>query len=190
MLLLQEIFVSKFSGSRAAYRVFKNSRQDLLHCPRETPEMSEDSQPETSGRNQAGQFIKGYSGNLAGRPSGIRNKSAQLIETLMAGDAEAISVRVIDAAKNGDMTAARLILDRLLPASKDNPINIPLGAIKTTKDVAAAMSSILDSVGTGELTPGQGEQVTKLLEGYLRMLQSTELEKRLTALEARLADTI
>ena len=150
--------------------------------------MSEDSQPETSGRNQAGQFIKGCSGNPSGRPRGIRNKSAQLIEALLAGDAEAISVSVIDAAKSGDMTAARLVLDRILPARKDSPINITLPPIRTATDVTTAMSSILSSVGSGELTPDEGQQLSKLLESYLKTLVSSNLEERLIAIEAKISE--
>lgn len=179
-----------FRESRSAYRDFKNSRQDLPHCPRETPEMSEDTQPETSGRNQAGQFIKGRSGNPQGRPRGIRNKAAQLIETLLAGDSEAIAVSVIDAARNGDMTAARLVLDRILPARKDSPINITFPPIRTATDVTTAMSDLLASVATGELTPDEGQQLSKLLESYLKTLVSSDIEARLNAIEAKISEAV
>ena len=151
--------------------------------------MSEDFKPEFTGRNQAGRFTKGCSGNPSGRPRGIRNKSAKLIEALLAGDAEAVSVSVIDAAKNGDMTAARLVLDRLLPVRRDSPINIPLPQIKTAQDVAAAMAAILKSVGSGELTPDEGQQLSKLLESYLKTLVSSNLEERLIAIEAQIGES-
>lgn len=87
---------------------------------------------------------------------------------MLAGDVEAIAVSVIDAARNGDMTAARLVLDRILPARKDSPINITLPSIRTAKDVTTAMSELLASVATGELTPDEGQQLSKLLESYLK----------------------
>ena len=150
--------------------------------------MSNTYQPANTGRNLAGQFEKGFSGNPSGRPRGIRNKSAQLIEALLAGDAEAISVSVIDAAKSGDMTAARLVLDRILPTRKDSPINITLPPIRTAKDVTAAMSELLASVATGELTPDEGQQLSKLLESYLKTLVNSNLEERLIAIEAKISE--
>jgi hypothetical protein len=151
--------------------------------------MTDEKTPEFTGRNQAGRFTKGCSGNPSGRPIGIRNKSALLIETLMAGDAEAISVSVIDAAKSGDMTAAKIVLDRLLPVRRDSPINLPLPPIKTAQDVAAAMSELLASVATGELTPDEGQQLSKLLESYLKTLVGSNLEERLIAIEAKISES-
>jgi hypothetical protein len=152
--------------------------------------MSKDGQPDKTGRDEGGRFTKGCSGNPSGRPIGIRNKSALLIETLMAGDAEAISVSVIDAAKSGDMTAAKIVLDRLLPVRRDSPINLPLPQIKTAQDVAAAMASILKSVGSGELTPDEGQQLSKLLESYLKTLVSSNLEERLIAIETKISQSV
>ena len=152
--------------------------------------MTNDEQPVKTGRNQAGQFIRGRSGNPSGRPRGIRNKSAQLVEALLAGDAEEISISVIHAAKNGDMTAARLVLDRILPTRKDSPINITLPPIRTVKDVTTAMSELLASVATGELTPDEGQQLSKLLESYLKTLVSSDIETRLSAIENKISEAV
>jgi hypothetical protein len=78
-----------------------------------------------AGQKQGGRpFQKGQSGNPAGKKPGTRNHASRLIETMMAGDVEEITQKVISAAKNGDLTAARIVLDRISPPRKDNPITL------------------------------------------------------------------
>ena len=61
-------------------------------------------------------FQKGESGNPAGRPRGARNRATLLMESLLADDAEAIGRKAIEMAKQGDMAAIRLCMDRLAAA--------------------------------------------------------------------------
>jgi hypothetical protein len=64
-------------------------------------------------------FVKGQSGNPAGRPPGSRNKATILAETIFQGEAETIIRLAIDKAKEGDMTAIRLCLERVYPRLRD-----------------------------------------------------------------------
>jgi hypothetical protein len=50
------------------------------------------------------------------------------------------------------------------------------------------MAAILKSVGSGELTPDEGQQLSKLLESYLKTLVSSNLEERLIAIEAKISE--
>jgi hypothetical protein len=68
--------------------------------------------PANAGRLQGGRFVPGVSGNPTGKKPGTRHRATQLTEKLMADDAEAVVTAVVAAAKGGDMTAARLVLDR------------------------------------------------------------------------------
>jgi hypothetical protein len=63
-------------------------------------------------------YVKGVSGNPAGRKPGTRNRATVWIEQLMTGDIEAVVARVVKAAKAGDMVAAKLLLDRVAPVRK------------------------------------------------------------------------
>ena len=58
-------------------------------------------------------FEKGESGNPAGRAPGSRNRATLLMESLMADDAEAIGRKAVEMAKEGDLAAIRLCVDRL-----------------------------------------------------------------------------
>ena len=139
---------------------------------------------ENSAGNQRGRpFRKGRSGNPAGKPKGARHKTTLLAERLMLDDAEAVVKAVVNAAKGGDMTAARLVLDRISPARRDNPVAFTMPEVTSAADAANAMGSILAAVAAGELSPSEGAEVAKLLDAFTRTLEAKEFERRLQALE-------
>ena len=79
-------------------------------------------------------FQKGQSGNPAGRPPGSRNKSTVLLQSLLEGEAEAITRKVIALAKEGDMAAIKLCMDRLAPPRRSAAVECdlpPLAAAMT-----------------------------------------------------------
>ncbi|MDA7749480.1 DUF5681 domain-containing protein [Litoricola sp.] len=59
-------------------------------------------------------FLKGCSGNPAGRPVGSKNKCTQFRE-LLEDDLPALVSVLRDKALEGDMNAMRLLLERLVP---------------------------------------------------------------------------
>lgn len=129
---------------------------------------------------------KGTSGNPRGRPKGSRNKATLLAIAAMEGELSDVVRVVLDAAKGGDMAAARLVVDKLIPATRERPISIDLPAINGIGDCANAQSLVLASVAAGELLPGEGETLSVLVENHRRSLESTDLSERLAAIEDRL----
>jgi len=130
-------------------------------------------------------FKKGQSGNLKGRPKGERNKTTLAVEALLDGEAEAITRKAIEKAKDGDMTAIRLCLDRLAPPVKDRPVSLHLPEIKMADDTSAASGAILQAVSNGEVTPGEAGDLMHLLDSFTNTLVATDLERRIAALESR-----
>ena len=139
----------------------------------------------SAGKQRGKPFEKGRSGNPAGKPKGARHKTTLLAEMLMADDVEAVVVAVINAAKGGDMAACRIILDRIAPARRDNPVAFELPKIERPADAVAAGAAILAAVAHGSLTPSEAGEVYKLIEGFVRTLEASEFEARLRALEER-----
>ena len=82
-------------------------------------------------------------------------------------------------ALEGDTTALRLCLGRICPPRKDTPVEFPLSKIKGASDAAKSASSILDAVGSGELTPLEGASVMGLVDSFRRALEASEFETRL-----------
>ena len=60
-------------------------------------------------------FRKGTSGNPAGKPKGTRNKATVLLEAISDDDLSAIVKELVTKAKSGDLTAIKILLDRLIP---------------------------------------------------------------------------
>lgn len=130
-------------------------------------------------------FVKGVSGNPAGRRPGTRHKTTMLAAKLMEADATAIVAAVVAAAKNGDMTAARMVIDRLIPPAKERPISVDLPASDTAAGVQEALGALLAAVGRGEVLPGEAQALAALLEARRKAIETTELEARIAQLEAR-----
>jgi hypothetical protein len=141
--------------------------------------------PENAGSIQGGRFQPGRSGNPAGKPKGARNRATRAAEALLDGESEELTRKAIELAKAGDGTALRLCLERLIPARRDRPVSFDLPAIETANDAAKAMGAILQAVAEGEISPSEGAEVARLLEGYVKTLETADFERRLAALERR-----
>jgi hypothetical protein len=128
-------------------------------------------------------FKKGKSGNPKGKPKGARNKSTIAAEALLDGDAEAITRKAIEKAKDGDIAAIRLCLERILPAVKSRPISIELPKVETISDVVAAQSAVIAAMANGELRPDDGAAITTIITAFRATLEAGDLEDRIQALE-------
>ena len=128
----------------------------------------------------------GESGNPRGRPPG-RGQSAQFREAL-ASKLPAILESVVKAAIEGDMTAARLVLDRCLPALKPLEATIE-GLALPTGTLTQQARDILASVSRGEVAPGQAAQLVASIGAVAKIAEFDELSARIEALEKAHANT-
>lgn len=127
----------------------------------------------------------GQSGNPAGKPRGARNKATLMVLSLMEQGAEEITKAVVDAARGGDLGAARMVLERLAPPMRERPIAIDLPRTDTAEGINRAQQVIIEAVGMGELLPGEGNVLAGLVEARRKALETIELEQRVTALEEK-----
>lgn len=123
----------------------------------------------------------GQSGNPAGRPPGqsvITRLRAQI-----EPDAPAILQVMVAAAKGGDIQAARLILERIIPPVKptEQAIELPLMG----DSLAEMGKAVLAGISAGEIAPAQGSQLIDSIGALSRLIQIDELERRITLLETR-----
>ena len=138
-----------------------------------------------NGRNKAGKFTSGNSG----RPKGSRNKATLAIESLLQGQAEALTQTAVKQALEGDSVALRLCMERIAPAPKDQPVSFNLPKMSNALDASEAAGRVLEAVSEGDLTPIEATRVMGLIDSYRRTLELTDIETRIAALETDLANS-
>ena len=117
-----------------------------------------------------------------GRPAG-RGPVAEM-RVKLATDLDKIIDTLKAQALAGDAQAMRIILDRVLPALRpvDLPTTLVLPADGTLADQARA---VVQAAADGELAPAQAAQIVSALGGVAKIIETTELVRRIEALEAK-----
>lgn len=134
----------------------------------------------------ATKFSTGKSGNPAGRPKGSKNRATLLALCALEGEIGAIVKIIIKAAKEGDMTAARLVVDKLIPSAKERPMSISLPKAADIAGCLQAQIAVLEAVSSGDLLPGEGQVLSSLIENQRRSMETQQLEQRLKMIEEKL----
>jgi hypothetical protein len=128
-------------------------------------------------------FRPGQSGNPAGKPRGTRHRATILAERLLDGEAETMIRKVIEKAKQGDMIALRLCLDRIVPPRRDRPVHFTIPELNSAEDASKAIAAITAAVARGELTPTEAADLCRLIETFVKAIETSEIERRLKNLE-------
>jgi hypothetical protein len=130
-------------------------------------------------KKRPGRWKTGESGNPKGKPAG--SGELQKLRAAIGEHVPEIINRLVAAARGGDIQAARLILERVLPPVKaieqSQTIDLPEG---TLTDQGRA---VLRSVAAGDLAPGQGAQLLTAIGTLGKIAELDELAARITALE-------
>ena len=133
---------------------------------------------DTAGRTPAGTFARGN----PGRPKGARNRATVAAEALLDQEAEALARKAIELALAGDSVALRLCLDRILPPKR--PGDRPVEVIDLPASPGEAMSALVVAAASGRLLLADAERLAALVRTRADMEMLSEIEDRLTALEA------
>ena len=124
----------------------------------------------------------GQTGNPKGRPPG--QSEITRLRASLAADVPEILAGLVLAAKGGDVQAARLILERILPPVKPIEqavaLQFPEGGTLTAKATA-----VLSAAAAGELAPTQAAQLIAALGTLAKITEIDELAARVAVLEAQ-----
>jgi hypothetical protein len=134
-----------------------------------------------------GKFKAGQSGNPGGRPKGALNKVTLASQALLDDEAEVLTRKAVELAKGGNPMALKLCLQRVLPPRKDRLINFDLPPIEGVASLPQALEAIIAAVARGEISPGEGQILSGMLQGYRKGWESVDLEARVAALEKEVA---
>jgi hypothetical protein len=127
-------------------------------------------------------FEPGRSGNPKGRRPGCRNR-ATIAAALLEGEAQALTRKAVELALVGDPTAMRLCLERILPACRERAVKFALPSIESPADIAAAMKAVTAALADGVITSGEGEAIARIVDTFVRAIETSDFERRLKAIE-------
>jgi hypothetical protein len=102
---------------------------------------------------------------------------------LLAPHAADLVAKVVQRALDGDTTALRICLDRLIPPvkAKDDPVTLPLAA----GSLADKGQAVLTALGEGTLPPDVASAILQAIASHARIIEVNDLEQRIAALEAK-----
>ena len=122
-------------------------------------------------------FKPGQSGNPAGRKPGTLNKKLELLRS----NDKKLQKKVLDMAMEGDVAALKIIADRLWPRMRSQSAPVSIDA--RSDDIADQGRKIIDAALAGEVTPDVLRDLLMALYAQGRLIELTELERRLRELE-------
>jgi hypothetical protein len=108
-----------------------------------------------------------------------------LVESLLEQEAEPLTLKLIERAKEGEMPAMRLCMERLMPVRKDRSVDISLPPSETMQQIFVAIGQVFAAITQGDITPAEGESLTNVLLAQKEAIVKADLERRIEELERR-----
>ena len=123
-------------------------------------------------------FKPGQSGNPAGRP---KDKTpATLLRKSIVNEMPEIVKTLVDSAKNGDIQAAKVLLDRICPPLRSQALPIEVEMGDTLPNTGG---NILSAILSGDIPPDIGSILIKALTDQGKLIELQEIAERLKRLE-------
>ena len=116
---------------------------------------------------------------MAGRPKGSRKKATLAVEACSTVTRRSSRERLLSWPRAATWWP---FVFASTPPRKDRPVPFALRALGRAEDASASLAAIVAAVASGELTPGEAGELSKVVDTYVRALLATELEALVTAL--------
>jgi hypothetical protein len=124
----------------------------------------------------------GQSGNPKGKPKG-EGEVAKLRASIAQHLPDIIEA-MVEQAKGGDAQAARLLLERVCPSLR--PVDMPtVMNLPADGSLADQGRAVLLALASGQLPVNQATGILQALAGLAKLIETDELERRISVLEGR-----
>jgi hypothetical protein len=100
----------------------------------------------------------------------------------LSKDIKKIAEVVSKTALEGDLTAARLVMERLIPPMKSRVVRFSMPKIESVDDIAGAMQALWAAVSTGAITIDEMLALTAVLEKHGTIIHASERRSALSPL--------
>ena len=125
--------------------------------------------------------MKGGARKGAGRKKG--SGQAAKYRAMLEPHAETLIQQVVDKAKDGDMAALKMCLDRLCAPLKPTDRLITVDGLKDCKSISDKGALILDNLAQGAITPIEASHIITVISNQAKIIELDELEERVASLE-------
>jgi hypothetical protein len=112
-------------------------------------------------------WVKGESGNPAGRPPKRAHAAHYVARSLIGRKAALLTGKQIDMALAGDRTMLRLCQQSIMPPRREAPIDLQLPPITERSDLKAMMIAVADAAARGTITSAQAGALVRMLAAIL-----------------------
>lgn len=133
-------------------------------------------------RDGQGRWLPGTTGNPSGRPKDAG--AARRLREAMTSAAPSAALTLAKAATAGDIRAAALVLQHVLPALKAVSMAEPVTLRGSTLSEKARSAILL--IESGELTAETGRELIEALTAVGKLVELVELQERVAQLETAL----
>jgi hypothetical protein len=79
--------------------------------------------------------------------------------------------------------ALRLCLERIIPPRRGRPVRLGLPLLRDAADCGGAMAAITNAAVDGSITPGDAAELARVVEIFVRAVETSDFERRLRELE-------
>ena len=125
--------------------------------------------------------MKGGARTGAGRKKG--SGQAAHYRAMLEPYVEELIQRVVGMAKDGDMAALKLCLDRLCAPLRPTDRHITIEGLDGCKELSGKGDIVLTSVASGAITPVEAQHLMSAISSQARIIEVDELERRVAELE-------
>ena len=125
--------------------------------------------------------MKGGARQGAGRKKG--SGQAAHYRAMLEPYAEELIQQVVDLAKDGDMPALKICLDRLCAPLRPTDRLITIEGMADASGLSGKGELILANVANGEISPSEAQHLMTAISSQARIIEVDELERRVAELE-------
>lgn len=128
-------------------------------------------------------FKPGVSGNPSGKPKGAKDKRTALRQLLVPHQEKLVKT-LIDFAEAGDMTAMRIVMDRMMPPLREDPIRVTIPKIESADDCTLAQANVLNAVAAGQMLPSEGQVLSGLINAQRLAYETSHLSAQVANIQS------
>jgi hypothetical protein len=139
--------------------------------------------PPGDGRGNPNWKKGGPSPNPSGRPAEHGVAKVKLASQIIDNATDILDV-MIKKAKEGDSSAAQLVLSRIMAPLKASGERVRF-SFDPTLPLSEQLAQVAVAVASGDVPPDVGQQISAMLSNLANVRTTEELEQRLTLLEAK-----